>query len=179
MSSTSSAVPRGPRPAADRPAGGRPTPSSRVSPRSLYRVVAVVEAVTWALLIIGMVLKYTGVTEAGVRAAGPVHGFVFLCFLAATALVAANGRWGAGRIVLGVVSAVVPFATVPFERSVAARGGLSGGWRFRDDDEQPRSAGQHLMAWIVRSPAQAAAVVVVVIVVVFVALLVVGPPFGG
>lgn len=42
------------------------TPSSatsRVTPRLFYRTVAIAEAVTWTLLITGMVLKY--VADAG------------------------------------------------------------------------------------------------------------------
>ena len=56
-----------------------------MSPRQLFRALAVAEAVTWTLLLIGMVGKHAlGVTELGVRIGGGVHGFVFLAYCAGT-----------------------------------------------------------------------------------------------
>ena len=52
-------------------------PQSRMSltPQTLHRIAAGLEMVTWTLLILGMVLKYTGVTETLVPIAGTIHGF--------------------------------------------------------------------------------------------------------
>ena len=87
------------------------------SPHRLYRLLAVAEVITWALLISGMILKYVlHITELGVRIGGGIHGFVFLAYCAATVLVGVDQRWGAGRIALGLGSAVIPFVTVAFER---------------------------------------------------------------
>ena len=50
-----------------------------MSPKRLFSILAIAEAITWTMLIIGMVLKYvTQTTELGVRIGGGVHGFVFL-----------------------------------------------------------------------------------------------------
>ena len=66
-----------------------------MSPVLLFRRVAVAEAVTWALLLGGMVLKYvTDTTELGVRVFGMVHGVVFVAYC----LVTCWWRWtSAGR----------------------------------------------------------------------------------
>ncbi len=98
-----------------------------MTPRSLFRAAAVAELVTWTLLIAGMVLKYgLDAGDWGVRIGGSVHGFVFLAYLVVTTVVAVNQRWSAGALVLGWASAVVPYATVPFEVAVARRGMLEG-----------------------------------------------------
>lgn len=148
---------------------------SCMNPRSLFRAAAVAELVTWTLLIAGMVLKYgLHAGDLGVRIGGGVHGFVFLAYLVVTTVVAVNQRWSVGALVLGWASAVVPYATVPFEVAVARRGMLEGPWR-READERS-GAWDRLLFVVVRRPGLAVAVGVVAVALVFTALLVVGPP---
>ncbi len=52
-----------------------------MTPALLFRRVAVAEAITWALLLTGMFLKYvTETTELGVRVFGMLHGVVFVAY---------------------------------------------------------------------------------------------------
>ena len=89
---------------------------SGLTPRSLFRGLAVAEAITWALLLTGMFLKYvTETTELGVQVFGMVHGVVFIAYCLVTLLVATDQRWSLGRLALGLVAAVPPFATLLFE----------------------------------------------------------------
>lgn len=146
-----------------------------MTPRSLFRAAAVAELVTWTLLIAGMVLKYAlDAGDWGVRIGGSIHGFVFLAYLVVTTVVAVNQRWSVGALVLGWASAVVPYATVPFEVAVARRGMLEGPWR-RTADERSGSW-DRLLFFVVRRPGVSAAIGVVAVALVFSALLVVGPP---
>ncbi|PPB47961.1 hypothetical protein C4K88_15965 [Arthrobacter pityocampae] len=148
-----------------------------MNPRTLFRTVAVAEAVTWAFLLLGMFLKYvTQTTEAVVPPAGAVHGFVFLCFVATTVFVWVNQRWSAVTGLLGLASAIVPFATIPYERWIERRGQLAGSWRLAPGAEAPRNPVEQLQAWVLRSPLVALLVAVVGISVVFSVLLIVGPP---
>ena len=102
------------------------------TPSRLYRVLAFAEMVTWTLLIVGMLLKYVlDVTDVLVRIGGGLHGFTFLCYLVVTVLVAIDQRWRLRDVVLGIGSAVIPFMTVPFERSAMRRGLLGDSWRLR------------------------------------------------
>lgn len=146
-----------------------------MTPRSLFRAAAVAELVTWTMLIAGMVLKYgLDAGDWGVRIGGGVHGFVFLAYLVLTTVVAVNQRWSFGALVLGWASAVVPYATVPFEVAVARRGMLDGGWRRSPDARS--GAWDRLLFVVVRHPALAVGVGVAAVALVFVVLLVVGPP---
>lgn len=145
------------------------------SPHRLYRLLAVAEVITWAMLISGMILKYVlHVTELGVRIGGGIHGFVFLAYCAATVLVGVDQRWGAGRIALGLGSAVTPFVTVAFERWAERRGMLAEVWRLLT--ESPRTAAERLAAVILRRPVLSAVVILVLVAVVFALLLQAGPP---
>lgn len=148
-----------------------------MTPRSLFRAAAVAEAVTWTLLIVGMVLKYgVGAGDLGVRLGGGVHGFVFLAYLVLTTVVAVNQRWPLRRTLLGWASAVVPYATIPFEVVVARRGALDGPWRRRADGNSRPGLLERLLFIVVAHPVVSVLVGIVLVVVVFGALLVVGPP---
>lgn len=155
-------------------------PADRITPRSLYRTLAVAETVTWSLLIIGMLLKYVaGLGTLPVLIAGSIHGLVFLGYAASSVLVGVNQRWRVGTIVLAVVSAIVPYATIPFERAMDRRGALDGDWhREATDDPRDRLWTMRLLRWFLRRPALLVIVIVVVVLALMTTLLVIGPPGG-
>ncbi|MEJ7833796.1 MAG: DUF3817 domain-containing protein [Nocardioides sp.] len=145
------------------------------SPRRLFRAAAVAEAVTWALLLFGMFLKYvTETTEVGVRVFGLLHGIVFVGFCLVTVLVAIDQRWSAGRLLLGLVSAVPPFATVGFDAYAERRGWLADSWRLLGQ-EQARAIDRPV-AWLLHHPGRGAIVGVVAAGVLTGLALAVGPP---
>ncbi len=146
-------------------------------PRRLFATVAAAEMVTWTLLLLGMLGKYVlGLGELGVRIGGALHGFVFLTYCLVTVLVAVDHRWHPGRLVLGLGSAVVPYATVPFEHSALRRGLLPRSWRLLA--QPPRGPVEALVAAALRRPVVAAFVALVLVAAVFTGLLAVGPPTG-
>lgn len=149
-----------------------------MSPRRLFRLIAIAEAITWTLLIIGMILKYvTKTTDVGVSIGGALHGFVFLVYGATVLLIGINQRWPIGTILVGLVSAVVPYATIPFDLWADRTGRLDGAWR-REAGADPRDQRvlDRLTRWLVRHPILLVVVGGLVVVAVFSALLVVGPP---
>lgn len=157
-----------------------PVSSSAFTPRRLYRALALAEAVTWTLLITGMILKYGfGVVPEAATVAGFVHGTIFIAYGAAAILVAMNQRWSVGLTVLAVVSAVVPYATIPFERSIEHKGLLAGGWRTSGTDHPKDQAPiDRLFRWFLNRPLMFGAVLVLAVAVVLTILLIVGPPGG-
>jgi integral membrane protein len=154
------------------------TSPSRVTPRSFYRVLSIAEAVTWTLLIAGMLLKY--VANAGslpVLIGGSIHGFVFISYALTAALVGLNQRWKIGQIVLAVATAIVPYATIPFDRWLERKGMLEGEWRLEATDD-PRDKGwiDRLMRWFLNHPVVLGVILLVAIAVVFTVLVSLGPP---
>lgn len=148
-----------------------------MSPRTLYRRIAVAEVISWALLLVGMVLKYvTGTTELGVTVFGMVHGVVFIAFCLITILVAVNQRWTVKHAVLGLASAVPPFLTVWFERRMERAGGLDGGWRLGHEGARPEGALERTLHALMARPAVAVAVGLVAVAGLTGLALLVGPP---
>jgi integral membrane protein len=83
----------------------------------LFVAVAIAEAVSWTALLIGMFFKYVVVRdEIGVQIAGPVHGALFVAYLAVTVVQARLARWRWWVTLVALVCAVPPFATLLFER---------------------------------------------------------------
>ncbi|MFB2596498.1 DUF3817 domain-containing protein [Herbiconiux sp. P17] len=151
-----------------------------MTPRRLFRLFAIAEAVTWALLLTGMLLKYAvGVGDWPVSVAGPVHGFVFITYVIVVVLLAVNQRWRPGVVLLAGASAIVPFATIPVEIGFDRRGLLAGPWRrTAGDDPRDRRLPDRALRLALARPAVTVALLAVAAAGVFAALLVAGPPGG-
>ncbi|MGF0118534.1 DUF3817 domain-containing protein [Promicromonospora sp. Marseille-Q5078] len=78
-----------------------------------FAVVAVVEAFTWAGLLVGMFLKYgTETTEAGVWLFGRLHGAAFVAYVVIALVAAVRLRWGWFRTLVALAAAVPPLTTL-------------------------------------------------------------------
>ena len=149
------------------------------APLHLFRTLAIAEAISWTLLIAGLILRASADLAIAVTIGGGIHGFVFLAYGATAVLVAKNQRWGARPTVIAIASAVVPYATIPTELWLHRSGRLEGPWRLEPTGD-PRDAAWHdrLMRWFLRRPWTLAILLAVAVVAVFVVLLIIGPPGG-
>lgn len=146
-----------------------------MSPRHLFRTVAVAEAITWALLLTGMFLKYvTDTTELGVRVGGMLHGVVFVAYVVTTVVVAIDARWSLKRTALGLLAAVPPFVTIWFDVASERQGALPEQWRLTRSE--PAGTLDRIVARLVRKPVQGLAVGVVAVAALTGVALLVGPP---
>jgi integral membrane protein len=91
-----------------------------VNPRTAataFRIVAVAEACSWIGLLAGMFVKWILKTsEVGVQIFGPIHGGIFLAYVAVTLVTSRVLRWSPRTTVLSLICSVPPLATVWFER---------------------------------------------------------------
>src|SRR6476659_3038478 len=92
-------------------------PSGRigsVNPRTAataFRIVAVAEALSWIGLLSGMYVKYVPrTTELGVQIFGPIHGGIFLAYVAVALVTARTLRWSPRTTVLALVCSIPPLA---------------------------------------------------------------------
>ena len=91
----------------------------------LFVMAAIAEAISWAGLLAGMVVKYGPPgNELGVQVFGPIHGALFVIYGALVLAVARVHRWGLLATAVALACAVPPFATIAFERWARRRGML-------------------------------------------------------
>jgi integral membrane protein len=92
----------------------------------LFVAVALIEALTWTGLLIGMYLKYvSGLTDWGVWLFGRLHGAAFLVYLVTSIFVGFRLRWPMWALLLAVLAAIPPLVTWPLEWWFRRRGLLS------------------------------------------------------
>lgn len=150
-----------------------------MSPKKLHRLAAWLEMATWTLLILAMILKYSGVSDAFVPVAGPIHGFGFLCFAAITVILWINNRWPFWLGVLGLIVSVIPYGALPFTVWADRAGRLEGDFRFRDATaaEQPTTLPDKALAQLMRHPVRTIIIILVVLAIIFTVLLNLGQPY--
>ena len=148
-----------------------------MTPKTLFNSFAKAEAVTWTLLISGLIGRALGLESVIVTVVGGIHGAVFLGYAVTAALTGVNQRWGFGKSALAVALAIVPFATVPFEMKLNKDGSLEGSWRTTIT-EDPRDTGiiDRLFRWFIARPAFLIVVILVGLTALFSLLVFLGPP---
>ncbi len=101
---------------------------------SAFRIIAVVEAMTWLGLLIGMYVKWVaGTSEVGVKVFGPIHGGVFIAYVVLALLTARIQRWSVWTTLTALAASIPPFFTVWFELWAKRSGRL-------DPAQQPAAA---------------------------------------
>lgn len=112
-----------------------------MTPRRVLRITSIIEACTWAFLLVAMLFKYVINPDAGsvlVPFAGAAHGTAFLAYLFFGLVVGASARWSFGLMLVGGLASVPPFATLLFDWWVERSGRLPSGWMHRDADAPAR-----------------------------------------
>lgn len=149
-----------------------------MTPKALFNFFAKAEAVTWTALIGGLIYRAVATMEPIVLTViGGIHGAVFLGYGVTAALVGVNQRWKVRAIVGGILLAIVPYATVPFEVSRNRKGLLEGNWR-RTASADPRDSGwfDRLFRWFIQRPVLLVLTLLLVVAGIFGFLVWMGPP---
>lgn len=76
----------------------------------LLAYVAIAEAVSFVCLLVAMMFKYGMDAPAGVKALGPIHGALFLAYMALALVASQQRKWGVMRTAAVLAAAVVPIA---------------------------------------------------------------------
>ena len=97
----------------------RPTPDV-VAALKRYRVGAwVVGLGLLVLVLVGMPLKYLAGDGTVVAIVGPIHGFLFMIYLALTFDLARRANWPFPRMILVMAAGTIPFLSFWAERKVS------------------------------------------------------------
>ncbi len=76
-----------------------------------FRLVAVLEAVSWLVLIVCTVVKYatTPHEQLGVQIMGPIHGVLFIAYVLLALVVRSRLGWNVRTTLIVLVDSVIPF----------------------------------------------------------------------
>ncbi|GLZ52686.1 DUF3817 domain-containing protein [Actinomycetospora sp. NBRC 106378] len=86
-----------------------------------YRVGAYVVGVgLLVLVLVAMPLKYFADQPLLVAIVGPIHGFLYMGYLALTADLGVKARWPVGKLLLVALAGTIPFVSFIAERKVTA-----------------------------------------------------------
>lgn len=84
-----------------------------------FRVISFSEGVSYLLLLfIAMPLKYMGNNPILVEILGPIHGILFVFFVAQLGRVAVTEPWGIVRTLIAFVASIIPFGAFFLEKSL-------------------------------------------------------------
>ncbi|HEV7194148.1 MAG TPA: DUF3817 domain-containing protein [Jatrophihabitantaceae bacterium] len=73
-----------------------------------FRAVAVAEALSWLALIVATIVKYAADHPLGVHILGPIHGVLFLAYVALALRARAEHRWSGRTTAIVLVDSVLP-----------------------------------------------------------------------
>ena len=90
-----------------------------------FTAAALLEGITWAGLLLGMVLKYQWQITEGVWLFGRLHGLAFIIYVVVAVMTGVRLRWPLWALLLALLAAVPPLVTVPLEWWYRRRGLLS------------------------------------------------------
>ena len=99
--------------------------------RTIFRTIAIAEAISWGGLLIAMLFKWViqddphSGLEGGVPIMGPIHGGIFVLYVISCFVAYRSFGWNAKTLLLALASSIPPFFTYVFE-VVADRKGLLG-----------------------------------------------------
>jgi integral membrane protein len=79
---------------------------------SKFRLVAMIEAVTYLILLALVVVKRGFDGPDLVRVMGPIHGIAFLVYFFLTLAVREEQRWSVGQTILVLVASALPFGAL-------------------------------------------------------------------
>src|SRR6266508_2898301 len=95
--------------------------SVNAAPPERRRMAYVVGVLLIVLAFVAMPLKYLADSPTPVEIVGPIHGFMYMVYLAVTFHLAVLQRWPITRTVLIMLAGTVPVMSFVAERSVTRR----------------------------------------------------------
>jgi len=82
------------------------------------RLVAVVEATSFLLLLVATGVKYGADQPVGVRILGPIHGILFVGYVVLALMAWSKRGWSTKTASLVLVGAVLPFGGYVVDRAI-------------------------------------------------------------
>lgn len=78
----------------------------------ILRILAILEALSWAALLVAMYFKWIKGIETYMRPVGNIHGYFFIGFVIFVMLVGKKMKWKSSEIIWSLLSSILPLGTI-------------------------------------------------------------------
>ena len=79
--------------------------------KKIFRLIAILEGVSYILLLIATPIKYVFDNEQYVKALGMPHGILFILYIALAFFIQNKMQWNNKRLIIIMLASIIPFGT--------------------------------------------------------------------
>ena len=79
--------------------------------KNIFRLIAILEGLSYILLLIATPIKYLFGNEQYVKALGMPHGILFILYIFVAILIQKKMNWNTGNLIIVTLASIVPFGT--------------------------------------------------------------------
>ena len=79
--------------------------------KNVFRLIAILEGVSYILLLIATPIKYLLGNEQYVKALGMPHGILFILYIVLAFFLQKTMRWNYKKLIVVMLASIVPFGT--------------------------------------------------------------------
>ena len=79
--------------------------------KKIFRLIAILEGVSYILLLIATPIKYVFDNEQYVKALGMPHGILFILYIALAFFIQNKMQWNNKRLIIIMLASIIPFVT--------------------------------------------------------------------
>ena len=83
----------------------------RFTLKNIFRIIAILEGVSYVLLLIATPIKYLLDNEQYVKALGMPHGVLFILYIVLAFFIQKKMKWDNKKLIIVMLASVVPFGT--------------------------------------------------------------------
>ena len=83
----------------------------RFTLKNIFRIIAILEGISYVLLLIATPIKYLLDNEQYVKALGMPHGVLFILYIVLAFFIQRRMKWDNKKLIIVMLASVVPFGT--------------------------------------------------------------------
>ena len=79
--------------------------------KNIFRIIALLEGISYILLLIAVPIKYLANNEQYVKALGMPHGILFILYIGVALIIRKKRNWSQKDMILIMLGSIIPFGT--------------------------------------------------------------------
>ena len=83
----------------------------KITLKNVFRIIAILEGLSYVLLLIATPIKYLLENEQYVKALGMPHGILFILYILFAILIQKKMNWDNKNLIIVLIASMIPFGT--------------------------------------------------------------------